>query len=133
MKNRLILLLSLLAVSTALFAAPARKGLVPRTQPDGTTIMVRLHGDEFGHWLTDASGNLLAKDSDGFLRPVADGGIAIRQNGERASARRAAAIIPRKSMLRQCLAYFADKLGIPERNGRAIGPMIKTHSHFIGA
>ena len=91
MKNRLILLLSLLAVSTALFAAPARKGLVPRTQPDGTTIMVRLHGDEFGHWLTDASGNLLAKDSDGFLRPVADGGIAIRQNGERASARRAAA------------------------------------------
>ena len=35
-------------------------------QPDGSTITVLLHGDEWCHWTTDLDGNLLVTDSQGF-------------------------------------------------------------------
>lgn len=49
-------------------AAPARP--TPRTilQPDGTTLTVRLHGDEWCHWTTDMDGHLMVRDAAGYYR-----------------------------------------------------------------
>ena len=35
-------------------------------QPDGSTLIVRLHGDEWCHWTTDLDGNLLVQNDQGF-------------------------------------------------------------------
>ena len=58
----------LIAVST--YAVPARPGWQTKTQPDGTTIEVRLTGDEFHHYWQDRSGNVVKCDSLGYWRVV---------------------------------------------------------------
>ena len=39
-------------------------------QPDGSTVLIRRHGDEWGHWSTDDKGRVVEKGADGFYRPV---------------------------------------------------------------
>ena len=90
MKNRYILTLLFLLSALCAFAVPARRGIILRTQPDGTTIETRLHGDEFGHWVTDAEGRLLEQDEDGWWRPAAPS-PAQSMNRMRARERRYAA------------------------------------------
>src|SRR5574344_3137167 len=46
-------------------AVPASPFPITVTQPDGTTITVRLHGDEFLHWTT-CGNNLVTRASDGY-------------------------------------------------------------------
>ena len=58
----------LIAVST--YAVPARPGWQTKSQPDGTTIEVRLVGDEFHHYWQDRSGNVVKCDSLGYWRVV---------------------------------------------------------------
>ena len=58
----------LIAVST--YAVPARPGWQTKTQPDGSTIEVRLTGDEFYHYWQDRSGNVVKCDSLGYWRVV---------------------------------------------------------------
>ena len=70
-------------------AIPAYPGKIVYTQPDGTKIVLRLHGDEFGHWATDAAGKAVRQDADGFFRRVSDEELA--QIKEEANSRRAAA------------------------------------------
>jgi len=69
-KHSLILILLVLCGAVPTFAAPARKGVILRTQPDGTTLETLLHGDEFGHWVTDLEGQVLEQDVAGYWRPV---------------------------------------------------------------
>ena len=52
----------------ALTALPARRGGVQYIQPDGSRLEIFLHGDEWGHWVTDREGRLLDVDADGFYR-----------------------------------------------------------------
>ena len=67
--KKLFLALSLLvAGAAAAWAVPAYPGLVTRTQPDGSTIRVRLFGDESAHWMATEDGRPLVLASDGFLR-----------------------------------------------------------------
>lgn len=47
-------------------AVPAYPGLVSRQQPDGTTISVRLHGDEYLNFITTADGYTIKRRADGF-------------------------------------------------------------------
>lgn len=55
-------------LTTAAWAIPANPKPVKITQPDGSELTVRIHGDEHCHWLTDAhSGRRLVKDDAGFL------------------------------------------------------------------
>ena len=65
-RTRLLLLLLLLATSLQLHAIPAWNLLHTYTQPDGTTFQARLHGDEHLHYVTDAEGHALVRNSDGF-------------------------------------------------------------------
>lgn len=63
-----ILLILMLGVSLGAFAIRANRRPVTVVQPDGSTITVRLHGDENRHWLTGPDGKVLRRDADGFLR-----------------------------------------------------------------
>ena len=69
-KKILFALIALLAGFQLMNAIPARPGLYTVTQPDGTKLVLRQYGDEFAHWLTDASGQVVRQDEDGFYRPV---------------------------------------------------------------
>ena len=69
--NTKYLLVSILAAGLCLGAAaiPARREAVPYVLPDGTTILIRNHGDEFCHYTTDLDGNVIELGSDGFFHP----------------------------------------------------------------
>ena len=72
------LVLALCCISAA-WAVPAYRGLISHTQPDGSVIMIRVHGDEFCHWVTDASGQLLEMGADGYYRPSSSSSLASRR------------------------------------------------------
>lgn len=67
--KRLFALISLmLCASLLLRAVPAKPGGIVFTQPDGSSITLYLHGDEFHHWLTDESGYVFSRWEDGWYR-----------------------------------------------------------------
>ena len=68
----LMALIALLGGFQLMNAIPARPGKFSVTQPDGSRLVLERHGDEWGHWLTDASGNIVRKDADGFYRIVSE-------------------------------------------------------------
>ena len=101
-KYIILALVALLSGFQPLHAIPARPGLRTYTQPDGTTIVLRQRGDEFAHWLTDASGRMVRQDADGFFRRVsADEAAQIRRG---APARRTAARTRRAAKSREHIA-----------------------------
>ena len=60
---------ALLTVSAT--AVPAKPGVFTHVQPDGSTIRLERHGDEFFHWTTIAgTSNVVKEDKDGFWRPA---------------------------------------------------------------
>ena len=70
--KKLIFALVALMAGLQLMAIPARPGKLTYVQPDGTTVTLFRHGDEFGHWTTDGRGRLIRQDADGFYREVTD-------------------------------------------------------------
>ena len=68
--KKIILLAAFAAISISAIAVPARPFWRTVSQPDGSTVEVRVVGDEFGHVYVDRSGNALQRSSDGYLRPV---------------------------------------------------------------
>ena len=68
MLRRLIPCFAAMLLAAVAYAGPARPGVHPYLQPDGSKLRIRIHGDEHGHWATDASGNVLELDSKGFYR-----------------------------------------------------------------
>ncbi|MBP5337096.1 MAG: M6 family metalloprotease domain-containing protein [Bacteroidales bacterium] len=90
--RKILILLIAMALGVAwlpVFAIPAYLGKIVYTQPDGSKIEIRLHGDEFGRWATDMQGNILSQDAKGFWR--VDFGADVQTIRRRAAARRAAA------------------------------------------
>ncbi len=76
MNKRFVASLLLAAAIASASAIPAYKGLITRTMPDGTTIEIRLCGDENFHFATLADGTIV-KESDGYFyyATVSDTGI----------------------------------------------------------
>ncbi len=68
--KKLLLSLILLVLTLSTFAVPAYRGWQTKSQPDGTTIQVRLIGDEFHHYWQDQAGNVVKCDSLGYWRVV---------------------------------------------------------------
>lgn len=60
-------------------AVPAYPRFINYTQPDGSVIKIRLHGDEFCHWVTDANGQVVEKDADGYYRPASEAQLSTRR------------------------------------------------------
>ena len=69
MKQYILSALTLLCAVQILSAVPARPGKFTRVLPDGTRVTLELHGDEFCHWLTNESGQVVKEDARGFLVP----------------------------------------------------------------
>lgn len=67
-KNIIFIALALLLVSTKLEAVKAYPNPLTLTQADGTTITVRLHGDEHFNYTTTKDGYLIRKDDKGVFR-----------------------------------------------------------------
>lgn len=70
MKRNLLIsgLLSCAALLPAsAYAVPAMPGLVKVTQPDGTELSIRLHGDESRHYATTSDGMMLVQAKTGFF------------------------------------------------------------------
>ena len=63
-KIGLLAVLSVIACSV--WAIPARRGGIVKTQPDGSQITVYLHGDEHFRWMTNEQGEWLKIDEQGF-------------------------------------------------------------------
>lgn len=59
--------LMLATSSLSLLAVPAKPGLIDFTQPDGSVVRVRIHGDEFHHFYTSEDGYYLAPADNGVL------------------------------------------------------------------
>ena len=70
MKKILTSLALLVSALHILSAVPAYPGKIQVTQPDGSVITIRLHGDEWFHYITDEGGRVVARDADGFYRPA---------------------------------------------------------------
>ena len=68
MKKFLIILSAAFISTLSAKAAPAYPYPIRQLQPDGSTITIRLHGDEFYHYATDEKGNVVARSADGFYR-----------------------------------------------------------------
>lgn len=68
---RKIQLAIFLLLAAAVGAVPAKPGLRPYTQADGTTVMLELHGDAFYHYYTDAEGNWMALNEQGMYERTA--------------------------------------------------------------
>jgi len=88
MKKLFALIVALLVCLPAV-SRPAWRGLVKAVQPDGSVILLRLHGDEFCHWSTNTAGQVVEKDTDGYWRPVKDTGALELRRAVAASRRSA--------------------------------------------
>ena len=69
MKKIILFVWALMGAVQILSAVPALPGPFTRTLPDGRKITLQLHGDEFRHWMTDASGQVVKEDGRGFIVP----------------------------------------------------------------
>ncbi len=69
MKKRIISLLSVMLFGVAsVLAVPAAPYAIEMTQPDGSTIMIKLVGDEYASYETTEDGVPVVRGEDGFYR-----------------------------------------------------------------
>ena len=92
--KKISVIAALLLCSLSLFAVPAKPGKIRYTQPDGSVIEIVKHGDEWGHWTTNAAGKVVEMDKDGFYREVPD--LTPEMAAQAASIRRSAKLQLRK-------------------------------------
>lgn len=88
--KRLLTLLAALFVGVLAAAVPARKGAFTVTQPDGSTLRLERHGDEFFNWTTLAGSTQAVRlSADGYWRSaVIDASERARGLQRRAEANR---------------------------------------------
>ena len=83
MKKILATLVLLLGTFHILSAVPAYPWPIRVTQPDGSVITIRIHGDEWFHYVTDDRGRVVARGTDGFYRPAEMPSAALRAEAAR--------------------------------------------------
>lgn len=110
-KNVLLALMALLAGFQLMNARPAHRGKFTYVQPDGTTIVLQRHGDEFLHWTTDASGRAVEMDEDGYYRVMDAAQWTARRNAAR--MRRATVRRGREAMQRKAVDLNQGERHIP--------------------
>lgn len=68
MKRIVAIIVLMFAFSQQLFAVRAYPYPIVVTQPDGTKITIRIHGDENRSWKTTSDGRIVSQGADGFYR-----------------------------------------------------------------
>ncbi|MBR4809155.1 MAG: M6 family metalloprotease domain-containing protein [Bacteroidales bacterium] len=81
--KKILFIFVALALCANAFAKPAWHGIYKHTLPDGTVVTLQKHGDEFFHWTTDASGQVVELDSNGWLRTVSTESFTLKRNSAR--------------------------------------------------
>lgn len=64
----ILALLLTIMLPASIMAGPARRGTIRHSQPDGTSIQLRLIGDEFGHTFTTLDGRPVDVEENGAVR-----------------------------------------------------------------
>lgn len=82
MKAKLLLPVAALALPMMLQAKPAYPGLLKHVNPDGSTMEIRLHGDEHFSYITDSEGMLLKSDATGALAYELEDGARIKATSD---------------------------------------------------
>ncbi len=70
MIKRLAISAVVLLAAMQINAVPAYTGWQTKTQPDGSTLQVRLNGDEVYHYYTNEQGEMVQKDANGYWQVV---------------------------------------------------------------
>lgn len=113
MKKNIVLTFCLLTIAAiTVMAGPAFPGRILYTQPDGTQIGIHLYGDEYGHWVTDDTGNVLEQDEEGYWKPAGLKSSSILTIQENAAVRRAAANELRKASSSQSTNFGSPKIPV---------------------
>ena len=58
-----LLAVSLLAASSSGYAVVAYPGEMDASQPDGSSLAIKVHGDEFFNWVTTADGYTVVRNA----------------------------------------------------------------------
>ena len=66
MKKSLMIVMAMLLGITSVWSRPATRGVAQITQPDGSTLSIRLKGDEWRHYNTTVDGYALTRDTRGY-------------------------------------------------------------------
>ncbi len=74
MKRLSLIILTIVFGTLSLMACPGYSKPVDVPQPDGSTITLLMHGDEFRHFITTTDGYTVVKGNDGFYH-YADKGV----------------------------------------------------------
>lgn len=117
-----------------LFAKPAYNGVIKRTQADGSTIDVVLHGDEHFHYMTDTKGNWLKKENGMYVQTeamTAEELTTRRKAGkfdkaQNAQASSGAYLAPRGLVI---LANFSDAQFKAENNQAAFDSLLNVEGY----
>ena len=88
--RKIVLIAVLCVMVCSVWAVPARRGGIVKTQPDGSQITVYQHGDEHFHWITNEKGEWLKLDNDGFYRVTEALSVEQVETRRVASSKRAA-------------------------------------------
>lgn len=90
MKNRYIklalTLLVALFIQSQAWAIPAYPGKIQVTQPDGSRLTIKMHGDEFFGYATLENGSLITQKDDGFYYYASMVGDKIVASAQKASS-----------------------------------------------
>lgn len=127
MKLKYLLPAAMLATAMSAAAVPAWPGLMECTLEDGTPVQMRLHGDEFFNYKTDAEGYLLEQGPNG-LRYMKQGGMRVMATPEVLKPMiEAQEATPYTSMLR---AGEMKRMGTLDNDGRTTFPTLGD-VHFL--
>ena len=128
-KNLLSAAIALLISIPSVLAGPAYPGRILVTQPDGSTLGIRLHGDEFFNWATDDFGNIIEQDKEGWWKISTKSSSDIQRMQLAADARRSEA-----AEMRKVMAKSASNIGSPRIPVILVGfsdkPFSKTAAEF---
>ena len=98
----------MLAIATTMQAIPAKRGNVTVTQPDGTTITIQLHGDEWNHFTTTADGYTVKQNARGYYM------YAQKENGMLKATQMVAHDANQRSAKEQAYLAGVKKYLVPE-------------------
>lgn len=124
MKSKLkSILIALLLFSGSIVqtnAKPANNALRTVTQPDGTTITIQMHGDEFFHFTTTGNGEFVTLGEDGYYHYTElnenNQLIAGKQRANNSNPARSAASIDQKAIASRLQEIHAERRNLRLQN-----------------
>lgn len=125
MKHKYFLPLLALAMPALMNAVPANPRLRTITNPDGSEIQVRVHGDEHFHFMTDADGSrILERDSRGFVVDAVRNGMSLSLNSQNINMLRQEAIAQSPFPAETRSGATMQKMALLDSEGRSSYPTI---------